>query len=168
MCRYIQSFRELAGVESFQKISTFSFFFSTQSADFNFKSWCWYLYVTYRLPLFPLVLVLEVFMCPPLLIKYIHIKVKLDNSCLWFWYSGIKQISVRVISRQLLFTQCVHTEGCSTMTPTLILMEPPLLFLCSPSPWIQWCRLPWQPSQPQTHTKEHVLFLRMYDMTSNC
>lgn len=26
------------------------------------------------------------------------------------------------------FTQCVHTEGCSTMTPTLLLMEPPLPF----------------------------------------
>ena len=34
--------------------------------------------------------------------------------------------------------------------------ENPLLLPCSPSPWLQWCRLPWQPSQPHTHIKAHV------------
>lgn len=39
------------------------------------------------------------------------------------------------------------------MTPTLLFMQPPLLLPCSPSPWLQWCRLPWQPSQLHTPHK---------------
>lgn len=56
-----------------------------------------------------------------------------------------------------MWRRCEHAEILTVMMPFLLHYPPPIPFLpCTLSLWLQWCRLPWQPSLSSAHTKEHV------------